>query len=71
MKITKLSLIEETETHYIFTVSFKSFFSAEKERTAIKHKSRTYPRWMDTNDLILENESIDAWLSTDKKDFIL
>jgi len=71
MKITKLSLIEETETHYIFTVSFKSFFGAKKNRTAIKDKSRPHPRWMDTNDLILENESIDAWLSTDKKDFIL
>lgn len=70
MKITKLSLIEETETHYIFSVFFKSFFG-EKNRTAIKDKKKSYPRWMDTNELITENENIDAWLSTDKKDFIL
>lgn len=26
MRIIKLSLIEETDTYYIFSVSFKSFF---------------------------------------------
>lgn len=70
MKITKLSLIEETETYYIFSVFFKSFFG-EKKRTAIKNKKSSYHRWMATNELIAENESINAWLSTDKKYFIL
>ena len=71
MKITKLSLIEEMETHYIFTVSFKSFFGAEKERTAIKEKPDRIPKWMNTGNLVYNNEGIDAWVSTDKKDFIL
>lgn len=70
MKIIKLSLIEETDTHYIFSVSYKFFFG-EKTRTAMKDKKKSYPRWMDTNELITENESIDAWLSTNKKDFTL
>lgn len=78
MKITKLSLIEETNECYIFSVSFKSFFgtsfkgfACEKTRKATKTKNKLvdFSRWMDTGELIYNYTAIDAWLSTDKKDF--
>ncbi len=71
MKITKLKLIEETKTYYIFEIFFKSFFGEIKNRTAFKKKTETYPKWMDTDELIISNEGIEAWLSTDKTDFTL
>jgi hypothetical protein len=71
MRIKKLKLITETDTYYIFEITYKSFFGAEKNRTAIKNKWESYPKWMDTDELIISNEGINAWLSTDKKDFIL
>ena len=70
MKITKLSMIDETEEYYIFSVSFKSFFG-EKTRKAIRTKNNifNFSRWMDTGELINNDKAIDAWLTTDKKDF--
>lgn len=68
MKIKQLSLIEETESHCIFEIVYKSFFR-EIKRKAIKKKTDNYPRWLDTNELIINYEGIHAWLSTDKKDF--
>jgi hypothetical protein len=70
MRITKLSLIDETEKYYIFSVSFKSFFG-EKTKKASKTKNNivNFSRWMDTGELIYNDSAINAWLTTDKKDF--
>ena len=69
MKITKLHLIEESDEHYIFSVSFKTFFG-EKTRTAVKSKNKwaISSYWADTGERVGNDKVIDAWLTTDKKD---
>ena len=73
MKLTKLSLIEETKEFYIFSVSFKSFagtaFFGEKTKKAFKSKKGSLSYWMDSGDWVNNDGAIDVWLTTDKKDF--
>lgn len=70
MEVKSLSLIEETESHYIFEVEYSYCFNLFcRKRKAQKEKTDKYPRWLDTNRLIVDYEGIQAWLSTDKKDF--
>lgn len=73
MKLRKLKLITETDTHYIFEVSYVTGFliPTKNLRIAIKDKTETYPRWMDTSRIIIDHEGIDAWLSTDKEEFFI